>query len=403
MHDLPGVLNIADDILVFGETYEEFKGNVLKFLDCCMEKDLHLNADKFKLNCEAIPFFGHLLTKNGIKPDPKKVEAIHNWPVPQDITQLQSFLGAINYLAKFIPHLSALCAPLQDLLKSDSEYMWSANHQICFEQIKDAVCKDVTLKFYDPNLPLYIETDASQKGIGVVLLQPIDKNYTLDEHGIPTSLMPVAFASKTLTDAECNYANIERELLGVVFGVTHFKHFTFGNDVHVITDHKPLVSLLKKSLVACSSRLSRLMLQIVDFSLKVLYQLGRKMVISDALSHLSTHQTPDTKETVPGLNVTIHEISVFSNTDRTSIQQIRSETQTDSELQTLLQYIMKGFPATSTECHESIKPYFNYHDELTVVDGLILKGNHIVVPTKLRHGCLATLHVAHMGVNKTLL
>ena len=92
------------------------------------------------------------------------------------------------------------------------------------------------LKFYDPNLPIYIETDTSQKGIGVVLLQPLDKNYTLDEHDIPNSLVPVAFASKTLTDAEHNYANIERELLGVVFGVTHFKHFTFGNDVHGITD-----------------------------------------------------------------------------------------------------------------------------------------------------------------------
>ena len=145
------------------------------------------------------------------------------------------------------------------------------------------------------------------------------------------------------------------------------------------------------------------MLQIVDFSLKVLYQPGRKMVISDALSHLSTYQTPDTKETVPGLNMTIHEVSVFSNTDRTSIQQIWAETQTDPDLQTLLQYIMKGFPATSTECHEGIKPYFNYCDELTVVDGLILKGNHIVVSTKLRHSCLATLHVAHMNVNKTLL
>ena len=76
--------------------------------------------------------------------------------------------------------------------------MWSANHQVCFEQIKDAVCKDVTLKFYDPSLPTYIETDASQNGIGVVLLQAIDSNFTLNEYGIPTSLMPVAFASKTL-------------------------------------------------------------------------------------------------------------------------------------------------------------------------------------------------------------
>ena len=123
--------------------------------------------------------------------------------------------------------------------------------------------------------------------------------------------MPVAFASKTLTTAEHNYANIERELLGVVFGVQHFKHFTFGNEVHMITDHKPLVSLLKKSLVACSSRLSRLMLKIVDFPLKVLYQPGGKMVISDALSHLSSHQTPDTKETVHGLNVTIHKLVCF--------------------------------------------------------------------------------------------
>ena len=201
--------------------------------------------------------------------------------------------------------------------------------------IKDAVCKDVTLKIYDPSLPTYKETDATQNGKGVILLQSIDSDYTLDEYGIPTSLMPVAFASKTLTSAEHNYANIERELLGVVFGVGHFKHFTFGNEVHMITYHKPLVSLLKKSLVACSSRLSRLVLKIVDFPLKILYQPGRKMVISDALSHLGSHQTPDTKETVPGLNVTIHKISVFSNTDSTSIEQIWAETQNDTDLDTL--------------------------------------------------------------------
>ena len=123
--------------------------------------------------------------------------------------------------------------------------------------------------------------------------------------------MPVAFASKTLTCAECNYANIEHELLGVLFGVLHFIHFTFSNEVNIITDHKPLVSLLKKSLAACSSRLSRLILKIVDYPLKMMYQPGRKMVISDTLSHLSTHQIPDTKETVPGLNVTIYYVPLI--------------------------------------------------------------------------------------------
>ena len=190
------------------------------------------------------------------------------------------------------------------------------------------------------------------------MLQPLDSNFTLNENNIPTK--PVAFASKTLTSAEHNYANIECELLGVVFGVLHFKHFTFGNEVNIITDHKSLVSLLKKSLAACSFRLSRLILKIVDYPLKVMYQPGRKIVISDALSHPSTHQIPDTKETVPGLNVTIHEVGVFSNTDNTSMQSIQKETQNDAELQTLLQFIMKGFPMTKDEFHDAIKPHFNY-------------------------------------------
>ena len=284
-----------------------------------MEKDLHLNADKFKLDCDTVTFFGHLLTKDGMKLDPKKVKDIRQWPVPKDIKELQSFLGAVNYLARFIPHLSALQAPLQDLLKKENEFTLAQNHQLCFDQIKEAVCKDISLKFYDPNLPIFIETDASQNGIGVVLLLPLDSNFTLNENNIPTKLMSVAFASKTLTSAECNYANIECELLGVVFGVLHFKHFTFGNEVDIITDHKPLVSLLKKSLAACSSRLSRLILKIVDYPLKVMYEPGRKMVISDALSHLSNHQIPNTKETVPDLNVTRHEVGAFSNTDSTSM------------------------------------------------------------------------------------
>ena len=132
-----------------------------------------------------------------------------------------------------------------------------------------------------------------------------------------------------------------------------------------------------------------------------MYQPGRKMVISDALSYLSTHQIPDAKETVPGLNVTVHEVGVFSNTDNTSMQSIQKETQNDAELQTLLQYIMKGSPMTKDEC-DAIKPYFSYREELTVVDGLVLKGQCIVIPNKLRQSCLARLHIAHMGVNKTL-
>ena len=94
---LPGVTNIADDILVYGSTQEEHDANVIHFLERCLEIDLHLNPDKVKINCTSVPFFGMILTESGIKPSPKKVEAIHNWPTPKNITELLSFLESVNY------------------------------------------------------------------------------------------------------------------------------------------------------------------------------------------------------------------------------------------------------------------------------------------------------------------
>ena len=170
LYGLDGVFNIVDDILVIGETYEEFKDNVSRFLDRCVEKDLHLNADKFKLDCDTVTFFGHLLTKDGMKPDPKKVKDIREWPVPKDIKEFQSFLGAVNYLARFIPHLSALRAPLQDLLKKENEFIWA-------EIINYALTRSK---------------------------RQLDSNFTLNENNIPMKLMPVAFASKILTSAKHN-------------------------------------------------------------------------------------------------------------------------------------------------------------------------------------------------------
>ena len=99
---LPGVKNIAGDILVFGPTQEQHDANVIRFLERCLEIDLHLNPDKIKINCKSVPFFGMVLTADGIKPDPKKIETIKKWPIPQNVTELQSFLGSVNYLSQFI-------------------------------------------------------------------------------------------------------------------------------------------------------------------------------------------------------------------------------------------------------------------------------------------------------------
>ena len=151
-----------------------------------------------------------------------------NWPQPKNVKELQSFLGSVNYLSKFIPHLSSFRKLLQDLLKSSNEFVWLKVHDDALKTLRSATVKDVTLKYFDSILPIYTETDTSKKGIGVVMLQPYNLVENTFHTEIPNNLRPVFSASKTLTSTESNYSNIECEMLGVVFSVLHFKHFTYS-------------------------------------------------------------------------------------------------------------------------------------------------------------------------------
>ena len=222
--DLKGVINIADDILIYGSTVEEHDRNLLTLLDRALEVNLTLNPNKFKFKCTSVPFFGNILTDNGIKPDPTKVESIKNWPIPKTVKDLQSFLGAVNFLGKFIQGLSSLRSSLQGLIKKDAEYVWTGTHTNAFNTIKEAICQETLLAYYDKDKPVFIEVDASGQGLDAVLLH----GNKLEEELLTSPqtevrylsfrnrLKPIAFASKSLSDAETRYSNIERELLGVV-------------------------------------------------------------------------------------------------------------------------------------------------------------------------------------------
>ena len=245
LHGLNGCTNITDDVLVYGTTYDEFKSDVLAFQDRCVQEDMHLNLDKVKIDCPEIPFFGNILSTDGLSPDTKKVESIQQWPTPTNHKELQSFLGTGNYLSRFLAFLSDLCAPPpQSFLKKDTEFIWMPVHQCAFDQIKLHISNDVKLQFYDTHKPLYIEVDMSKKGIGPVMLQEdtIMRDGLKSGSEIPTNLRPISYASKTLSTTESNYSNIECELLGLRFAVTHSKYFTCGRLVHIITDHKQTLS-----------------------------------------------------------------------------------------------------------------------------------------------------------------
>ena len=229
-----------------------------------------LNLQKIKLRLSQVPLMGHLLTADGVVTDPNKVRAIRDMPTPTDVKSLKRFLGMVTYLAKFLPNLSSVCEPLRRLELKDAEWCWLPVHDKAIQSIKDLVCDAPVLTFYDVNLEVTIESDTSLSGLGASLLQVGQ---------------PVAFAPTARTPTESRYAQIEKELLSVVFACERFDTYLYGRDVvHVKTDHQPLEAIFKKDLGPAPKRLQRMLLRLQRYNLDVKYQNGSFMVMSDPLS-----------------------------------------------------------------------------------------------------------------------
>ena len=215
-----------------------------------------------------------------------------------------------------------------------------------------------------------IQTDASLKGLGVVLLQ---------------DGQPVCYASKALTEVEQRYSNIEREALAVVWRLERFHHFIYGKKCTVHTDHKPLEAIFKKKLSSCPARLQRFLLRALKYDVTVTYVKGAQVPIADALSRLSPHQITSTLPASP-----------------IKLEQIRKEITNNPTLCKLRNVIFQGWPAVREECPQSLHEYWNFREELTK-DCLILKRERILIPPSLREETLKTIHEGHLGQEKCLL
>ena len=217
LESCPGTLGIADDVAVFGRSEAEHDANLHNLMRVSREHGLVFNSNKCALIAPQISFFGTIYDEKGVHPDPKKVEDIQMIPTPESRTELLEFLGTVIYMGSFVPNLSQNTANLRELLEKDAYFQWSQMHQKAFELVKSSI-------YFDRDKVSVIQVDASEKGLGAVLLQ--DKK-------------PIAYASKSLTDADKRYANIERELLAVVFGAERFHTYVYGKDSpwKAITSH----------------------------------------------------------------------------------------------------------------------------------------------------------------------
>ena len=211
---VPGLHGIADDIVIHGATENTHDGTVLVLWETARLNNLSLNSKKMQLKSTDCKFFGHRLTPDGIKVDPKKIEAIIQMDPPQNVASLQSFNGMVNYLKKFSPVLSELSEPLRRLCKSGVKWAWEYEQQSAFEAIKQVIMTLPVLAYFDKTKKHTIQCDASKKGLGAVLLQ---------------ESKPVMYMSRALTETEQRYSNIERELLDIVFALKRLNHYTFGS------------------------------------------------------------------------------------------------------------------------------------------------------------------------------
>lgn len=322
-----------------------------------------------------------MITLQGIQPCPKKVKAITTLAALSDKQELQSLLVTVNFMSTFTPNLTKKMYLMRSLLKRDVHFVWTSDVQKELDTIKQDIANAVKLIHYDPSKPAVIETDASLKGLGAVLI----------EDG-----KPMRFLSKALTPPEANYSNIEQELLAVLCAWEKLHRYTFRRKITVHTDHEPLQSIFKKPISLAPARLQRMLLRLSKYDIQVKYMGSKRVLIADTLSHLIK---PGSAREIPRLDINIAQVPKVETTKLKSLQE---ETKADSTLAALTDLIITGWPDNMEDLPEHLHPYWCFRYELTILDKFVMMGNRVVIPSGMRPGTLDRLHDAHQGLNSVL-
>ena len=388
---LKGVEVVADDFVVIGcgdtleEAIDDHDRNLDAFLSRCADKGIKLNNTKVKLRKSEVPFIGHVATAQGLRADPAKIRAISEMPRPTDVTGVQRFLGMAQYLAKFLPNLSDITKPLQELTHKDVAWVWDHPQETAYRKLLDALTRTPVLRYYNLAEEVTIQCDASQTGLGAALLQ---------------NGQPVAYASRALTDTETRYAQIEKELLAIVFACDRFHTYIFGRDmVKVESDHQPLEAIVKKPLNDAPKRLQRMLLQLQKYSLQIGYKKGKYMYLADALSRAYLPETEQVAE--------VQELEQISHTESLAmapedVQHLKDAASHDEAMQVLCRTIQQGWPQHRAEVPDVARPYFDFRDQMTTQDQLVFKGAAVVIPAALRYEMMVKCHATHIGIEGCL-
>lgn len=384
LQGLKRVVCYLDDILITGTTEAEHWKNVEQVLERLQDRGVRVNKDKCAFCQPSVTYLGHRIDREGLHPIQDKVTAIANAPTPKNVTELRAFLALLTYYGKFMDNLSTIIKPMTELLQKDKPWTWSTKCQEAFEKAKNQLTSDAVLTHFDPQLPLLLACDASAYGLGAVIA-----------HRMPDgSERPIAYASRTLSKTEINYSQIEKEALGIIFGILKFRDYLYGRKFILVTDHQPLVKILGPTTgvpALAAARLQRWALLLSAYQYDIVYKPSLQHANADGLSRLPLKG--DAPKSNPEYRVS------WLETMPVSAKDIKREIDKDRVLTKVRYFTQSGWPKHVSD--EALRPYWNRREELTIEADCVLWGLRVIIPMTLRPTLLKELHTEHLGIVKT--
>lgn len=327
-----------------------------------------------------------MISKDGILPLPAKVEAIVNAPTLKNVQQLRSFLGLTNYYRKFIPNLSSKLQPLNSLLQTNKKWKWTPDCAEAFCEAKLQITSARVLTHYDPSKPITLAADASAYGIGAVI-----------SHTFPDrSEHPIAFASRTLSTSECNYVQLEKEALSLIFGVKKYHRYLYGQKITLITDHKPFTTILgpKKGIPSlAAARLQCWAIILSAYNYNICYKSTAEHGNADGLSRLPLPTTTPSIDTTGASTFNIGQVQALPVTSC----DIKRATRWDPVLSKVYCCVEDGWP---NKIDEELKPFKAKETEISREGGCLFWGIRVIIPKSLQSKVLESLHSNHTGITR---
>ena len=427
-----------DDALLWSDDITEAFHQATEWLDLCATNGITLNPSKFRFACDEVEFAGFQITLTEVKPSAKYLQSISQFPTPQGITDIRAWFGLVNQVA-YAFSMTSVMSPFRALLKPSAPFTWNTELQEAFDASKKEICSRIQegVRIFEKSRPTCLATDWSKDGIGYWLFQKHCQCPSREIFCCQDGWKVTLVGSRFTHPAESRYAPVEGEALAVADALDKARHFVLGcSDLVIAVDHKPLLKLFGDRSVEDipNTRLRNLKEKTLRYRFRMVHIPGVKNKTSDALSrHPSGTLTParlhlpdDSTATdascpriptnlLAGISIAPPTGVDDSEDDDSGLvialsaaiadiplnwETIQVATAADGPLQELSLIIEDGPPARRNQMPPSIRDYFPFVETLSNIDGVICRGDRIIIPTSLRPTCLNALHAAHQGVSR---